>query len=161
MSPVSFLPLTESDAPALGRLRQSAWTATYEGIYPAELLEHFDFDWHKERDLRRIRDPGFHHFFLQTEGRTVGYLTLKEGPVLLLYSLYLLPEAQKHGIGRQAFAFVRDFCTRHQQTAFCCHCQPDNTNAMDFYRHMGGRIIARDEGNEDRWQDTVVFQFQV
>lgn len=161
MDNIQFVPVKESEAGLIGRLRQKAWASTYRGIYPQEMMDRFDYDWHKERDLMRMRNPQFHHYFIQQQGRSVGYLTLKDGPSFLIYSLYLLPEAQKQGIGRQAFRFVSDFCTQRGIDTFSCHCQPDNTNAMDFYHHMGGEIVARDEGNEERWQDTVVFRFDV
>lgn len=161
MDNIHFVPVRESEAGLIGQLRQKAWSATYRGIYPNEMLENFDYNWHRQRDLMRMRDPRFHHYFIQKGGTSVGYLTLKEDTILLIYSLYLLPEAQKQGIGKLAFDFVRDFCAKRSLNAFSCHCQPDNTNAMDFYRHMGGTITDRDEGNDARWQDTVVFQFQV
>ncbi len=161
MDHIEFVPVKESEVGLIGQLRQKAWSVTYRGIYPDEMLEKFDYDWHRERDLIRIRNPRFHHYFIQRIGRSVGYLTLKEDTILLIYSLYLLPEAQKQGIGKQAFSFVADFCAQRNLQEFSCHCQPDNTNAMDFYRHMGGAIVDRDEGNEERWQDTVVFRFNV
>lgn len=161
MDNISFVPVQESEAGLIGQLRQKVWSSTYRGIYPKEMMATFDYDWHKKRDLMRMRNPQFHHYFIQYNGTSVGYLTLKEEPILLIYSLYLLPEVQKQGIGRLAFDFVRDFCTQRKMQEFSCHCQPDNTNAMDFYHHMGGQIVARDEGNEERWQDTVVFQFKV
>lgn len=160
MNPVDFVPVKESQADTLGQLRQKAWASAYRGIYPDDMIDRFDYAWHKERDLLRIRSPKFDHYFIQQNGIPVGYLTLKKDQVLILYSLYLLPEAQKQGIGKQAFSFVRQYCEAHGFQGFCCHCQPDNRNAMGFYEHMGGCITARDEGNEERWQDTVVFSFQ-
>lgn len=160
MNRVDFISVRESDAGILGRLRQKAWSATYRGIYPDEMIDQFDYPWHKERDTLRIRSPQYENYFIQVCGQNVGYLTLKKDKVLILYSLYLLPEAQGQGIGRQAFSFVSRYCDKCDSHGFCCHCQPDNTNAMGFYRHMGGRIIARDEENEQRWQNTVVFYFE-
>lgn len=79
---------------------------------------------------------------------------------MTLYSLYLLPQAQKQGIGRQSFDFVSHYCVSHGFSELFCHCQPDNRNAMDFYQHMGGCIIKLDEENAERWQNSVVFRFK-
>lgn len=160
MEEVAFIPVKESEADQLGQLRQKAWSATYRGIYPDEMIDQFDYAWHKERDLRRIRNPQYENYFIQVNGKHIGYLTLKNGESLMLYSLYLLPEAQGRGIGKRCFAFVSQYCASHQMQGFCCHCQPDNRNAMGFYQHMGGHIIEWDEGNAERWQDTVVFRFE-
>lgn len=160
MEEVAWIPVKESEVDQLGKLRQKAWSATYRGIYPDEMIDQFDYAWHKERDLQRIRSLQYENYFIQLNGNHIGYLTLKNDESLILYSLYLLPEAQGRGIGKQSFAFVSQYCANHGIQGFCCHCQPDNTNAMGFYQHMGGRMIARDEGNAERWQDTVVFSFQ-
>ncbi len=157
---VQFVPVTESEVRNLGELRQQAWAATYRGIYPDEMIDHFDYKWHEEKDLLRIRSPQFCNWFIQLDGEKVGYLTLRNADYLFLYSLYLLPKAQKKGIGRQALTFVAQYCEQRQIMAFRCHCQPDNTNAVGFYEKMGGIIVDRDEENTERWQNTVVFEFQ-
>lgn len=54
MGHIDFVPLKESDADLLGQLRQKAWSFTYRGIYPDEMIDQFDYAWHKERDLLRI-----------------------------------------------------------------------------------------------------------
>lgn len=41
-----FIPIPESEVSALGVLRQKAWASTYRGIYPDELIDQFDDDWH-------------------------------------------------------------------------------------------------------------------
>ena len=157
---VDFIPVEESEASILGLLRQKAWAATYRGVYPDEMIDQFDYAWHRERDLLRIRSSEYQNYLIQLHGKNVGYLVLKNEPVLLLQSLYLLPEAQKKGIGRQSFAFIRQYCAERGIQSFRCHCQPDNKNAMGFYEKMGGVIVDRDEGNEERWQDSAVFAFQ-
>lgn len=33
--------------------------------------------------------------------------------------------------------------------------------AIGFYEKMGGVVVGRDEGNEESWQDSVMFEFLV
>lgn len=159
MSKVEFVPILESEVHALGSLRKQAWAATYRGIYPDHMIDGFDFQWHEERDLQRLQSRKFHHWFIKENGESIGYLTIRTADFLYLYSLYLLPIAQKKGYGRQAMAFVAHFCKECGKTTFRCHCQPDNTNAMEFYERMGGRIVERDYDNVEKWQNTAVFEF--
>ena len=86
---------------------------------------------------------------------------VRNGETMLLQSLYLLPRAQKQGVGRQALQFIRQYCLDNSFSVFRCHCQPDNHNAIGFYKKMGGVIVDRDENNEERWQDSVIFEFSV
>lgn len=111
MPVVDFIPVKESEVHTLGVLRQKAWAATYRGIYPDEMIDQFDFEWHREKDLLRLRHPQYRNWFIQAKGETVGYLTLRHGEPMLLQSLYLLPQAQKQGVGRQAFKFVCQYCS--------------------------------------------------
>lgn len=154
-----FIPITESDIPTLGMLRRQVWAATYRGIYPDDMIDNFDFEWHAEKDLLRIQSPRFYHWFIQEDRKIIGYLTIRNAEYLYLYSLYLLPEAQHRGYGRQSMKFTAQLCKEKSIESFRCHCQPDNENAMQFYKKMGGIIAARDENSSERWQNTVVFEF--
>lgn len=137
------------------------WAATYRGIYPDRIIDDFDFAWHTQRDLARIKSEQYLVFLIVSAGQRAGYLILQKGEPFRLMSLYLLPEFQRQGIGGQAFRLVRDYCRGNGISEFICHCHPDNENALAFYERMGGRIIDRDEGNETRDQDSVVLAFPV
>ena len=156
-----FIPIAESEVSALGILRQQAWASTYRGIYPDEMIDQFDYDWHREKDLLRLRNPEYRNWFISVDGERIGYLILRHGGSMLLQSLYLLPRAQKEGVGRQAFQFIRQYCLDNSISVFRCHCHPVNNSAVGFYEKMGGVIVDRDEDNEERWQDSVIFEFSV
>lgn len=157
---IEFTPAAPSDAPLLGQLRQACWAATYRGIYPDEMIDHFDFAWHEQRDAQRIASPGYDVRIIRKNGMPVGYLTWRDGAPPQLFSLYLLPEHQRQGVGRMAFDFVRDWCRAQGKPYFLCMCQPQNNPAMAFYRRMGGVIVQREKGDEP-WQDGVTFRFAV
>lgn len=125
------------------------------------MIDEFDFAWHRERDLARIRSERYLVFLIVSRGQDIGYLILKKGEPFLLMSLYLLPEFQRQGIGQRAFSMVRDYCRANGISEFICHCHPDNENALAFYHRMDGKIIDRDEGNKEREQDSVIFGFTV
>lgn len=156
-----FISIQESEVSTLGVLRQKAWAATYRGIYPDEMIDQFDYEWHREKDLLRFRNPAYRNWFIAIDGEKVGYLTLRHGEPMLLQSLYLLPQMQNQGLGRQAFKFIDRYCLERGISVFRCHCQPDNQNAIGFYEKMGGVVVGHDKGNEERWQDSVIFEFLV
>ena len=154
-----FVLAKEADAVVVAGLRQKGWAATYRGIFPDGMIDRFDYPWHAERDLKRIQSTAYLVWLIQEDGQNGGYLILKKGQPLLLNSLYLLPEFQRRGIGRQAFGLIRSVCRETGAETFICHCQPRNENALAFYHAMGGRVISRDEGNEEAWQDAVILEF--
>ena len=156
-----FILISESEFSAFGVLRQKVWASTYRGIYLDEMINHFDYDWHREKDILRLRNLAYRNWFISVDREQIGYLTLRHGEPMLLQSLYLLPQAQKQGIGRQAFQFIRQYCLDNSISVFRCHCHPVNNSAVGFYEKMGGVIVDRDEDNEERWQDSVIFEFSV
>ena len=159
---LEFYPAQVSDAAAWGKLRQKVWAATYRGIYPDAMIDQFDFPWHLEKDLAKLKHPEFHVYFLRLQEKNIGYLSYRHGPdQVVLQSLYLLPEAQRRGIGRAALDHVRAYCRDHSLPAFRLQCNPWNQNAMDFYKAMGGTETGRDLNNEEMFMDTVWFEFSV
>lgn len=158
---IRFTPAKPGDESTLGHLRQRCWAATYRGIYPDEMINQFDYAWHAKHDLARITSPQFEVFLITEDAAPIGYMTIQHGAPPLLYSLYLLPSHQHRGIGRMAFERMRHFCTEQEQPFFLCNCQPENTNAIAFYQHMGGVIIARDEDNEEAFMNSVTLRFPV
>ncbi len=161
MEEVRFVRAEAEDAKTIACLRQKMWVNTYRGIYPDEMIDQFDFSWHEEQDRKRIESDLYRTARIETvNGENAGYMILKVGQPILLHSLYLLPEYQGKGIGREAFAQIRACCLECGTSSFICQCQPKNQKAMAFYFHMGGKIVSRDLKNEESWQNSVTFRFE-
>ena len=56
--------------------------------------------------------------------------------------LYLAPEYQGVGFGKRLFKAVRNDLGDRGAARVAVWCLSDNDRACDFYRHMGGRLIA-------------------
>jgi len=159
---LTFYRAKPADALEWGRLRRSAWDATYRGIYPDEMIDQFDTDWHYHKDINKLHNPLYHIYFLQKKGKNAGYLVYQHNATgVILHSLYLLPDARHQGIGRMAINHVRDFCLTHGINQFFLQCSPWNTNAMGFYHAMRGTIIKEDIGHNEKIEDSAFFVFSV
>ena len=91
---VEFVPAKAGDAESIGRLRQRIWDTTYRGIYPDTAIDGFDYEWHRERDLRRISDPSFMVYLIRCGGVDIGYLIFRETDTgVWLHSLYVVRES--------------------------------------------------------------------
>ena len=154
-----FIEASEEDVPSIIALRQRIWGTTYRGIYPDSMIDNFDWDWHREMELLRVHHPAYSVYLARKGRQDIGYLTINEADVITLQSLYISAEYQRQGIGRQAFDFVKAYCRAHQAASFVCHCVPENLNARSFYERMGGKVIGQDLANEERWQNSVTYQF--
>lgn len=158
---IEFVTAAQPDAAVISHLRQKVWATTYRGIFPDEMIDNFDYPWHEGRDLARIRSEDYLVYRITASGENIGYFIIGKQDPLVLQSLYILPAYQNQGIGRMVFDWIRKFCKDNGIAAFTCQCQPQNGNALAFYQKMGGRIIARNEDNEEHWQDSVTFEFGV
>lgn len=156
---VMFSAATDVDTAAIVGLRHRIWGTTYRGIYPDQMLDDFAWDWHHEQELWRLHDPKYAVYLIQKERQNIGYLAIHRGDVVTLQSLYIVSEYQQQGIGRCAFDLVAAYCREHGVSSFVCHCVPQNHNARKFYERMGGVVIGEDLGNEESWQDSILYRF--
>lgn len=156
---VMFSAATDVNTAAIVDLRHRIWGTTYRGIYPDQMLDDFACDWHREQELRRLHDPKYAVYLIRKERQNIGYLTIHRGDVVTLQSLYIVSEYQQQGIGRCAFDLVAAHCRERGVSSFVCHCVPQNHNARKFYERMGGVVIGEDLGNEESWQDSILYRF--
>ena len=158
---VRFELATEDDAKTIIELRQQIWATTYRGFYPDSMIDDFDYAWHLEKELERIRHTEYRVYRIMKNGRNIGYLSMRNTGVVMLQSLYILEEYQHQGIGRLAFDFVKQYCKENEADSFVCHCLPENRNARKFYAKMGGKVIGEDTDNEESWMNSVIYRFLV
>ncbi|MBQ2795324.1 MAG: GNAT family N-acetyltransferase [Oscillospiraceae bacterium] len=158
---VGFEFVKESEAHLLSEFRQKVWATTYRGIYPDEIIDNFDFDFHDKRNLLWIKSEDFLVYFISADGEKAGYLILQKKDPFYVQSLYLLPEFRGKGIGKKVFEFIRVFCKEHGKTHFYLGCHPQNKKALGFYAAMGGTITARDENHENNRENNVKIEFDV
>lgn len=158
---IRFFPAKETDAAAISRLRREIWDSTYRGIYPDGLIDDYDFSGHVQRDAERIKNPVFTVYLIKDEDRPIGYFNIEMRGAPYIQSLYILKAYQGRGIGKKAFALMREYCKTRGFSSFTCHCNAHNTKARGFYEALGGVIISRDEGHENKREDQVEFQFDV
>ncbi len=106
-----------SDATAVASTHDEAWRAAYQGIIPgAELAGYANYGRNRARSL---------HF---------------EGEI---YELYLRPEFQGLGFGRRLFAAARRDLVQSGLKSMVIWALSDNEPAVEFYRALGGRMVAR------------------
>ena len=156
---VRFEPATEDDAQTIIELRKQIWSTTYRGFYPDSMIDEFDYSWHLEKELQRIRHTECRVYRIVKDDHNIGYLSMRKTDEVMLQSLYILDEYQHQGIGRLAFGFVKQYCRENEADSFICHCLPENWNARQFYDKMGGKVIAEDMDNEESWMNSVIYLF--
>lgn len=156
---IEYIIANEDAAKVISELRHIIWGTTYRGIYSDEKIANFDYEGHRQRDLQRIQDSSYHVYLVMDTDVPIGYFAFQDTGTVYIQSLYIQQEYQHQGIGKRIFALIREYCQSHGLNKFTCNCNSHNYPAQNFYRSMGGTIIKRDEGHDDKYDDQVTFEF--
>ena len=155
-----------SDAAAVAECHDEAWRMAYQGIIPGTELE----------KLITRRGPawwdsairkGSRIALLQFGDKVAGYANYGRNRARSLYydgeiyELYLRPEFQGLGFGRRLFTATRRDLAQSGLRSLVIWALSDNEPAVEFYRALGGRAVARSsERFGDRTLDKVAFAWQ-
>lgn len=139
--------LTLADAAVIARIHVQTWHETYPGMMPPEMLARMTFEamlpiWEKELGEPK---PGLHFLgAVSAEGDLLGWGMV--GPAresglkgLELWALNVPQIAQKKGVGRAILSEAIRRVLNTGETAMHLWVVDQNTNAIDFYKRLGGQ----------------------
>jgi ribosomal protein S18 acetylase RimI-like enzyme len=137
-----------SDASAIASTHDDAWRTAYQGIIPGpeldKLINRRGPDWW-ESAIRK----GSRIAILVFGDAVAGYANYGRNRARSLYydgeiyELYLRPEFQGLGFGRKLFTAARKDLAQSGLHSLVVWALSDNELAVDFYRNLGGRAVAR------------------
>jgi ribosomal protein S18 acetylase RimI-like enzyme len=137
-----------SDAMAIAETHDEAWRATYQGIIPGVELERLIArrgpDWW-DSAIRK----GSRIALLAFGDKIAGYANYGRNRARSLfydgeiYELYLRPEYQGLGFGRRLFTSARRDLGQSGLKSLVVWALSDNEPAVEFYRTLGGKAVAR------------------
>lgn len=151
MCNIAYRKATIEDCYSIAELKGIVWNTTYKGIYPDEKLMNYDVS-KNEQIIRNIVDnPEIEIYVATTDDKIVGFMTCgKPYKPFMHYEqevglLYILREYQKQGIGKCFFEIARKQVKETGCNEFVVAVNSQNTNAIQFYLAMGGKIVLAEE----------------
>ena len=154
------------DAVAVAGTHDEAWRTAYRGIIPGAELEKLinrrGPDWWESAIRKGSRISllqfGEHVAGYSNYGRNRARSLSYDGEV---YELYLRPEYQGLGFGRRLFTAARRDLLQSGLKTLVVWALSDNEPAVEFYRALGGRAVARSsERFGDKVLDKVAYAWQ-
>jgi ribosomal protein S18 acetylase RimI-like enzyme len=156
----------ETDAGAVAQTHDAAWRSAYQGIIPGPELDKLinrrgpDWWYNAIRKGSRIALLGFGDTVAgyTNYGRNRARSLYYEGEI---YELYLRPEFQGLGFGQRLFSSARRDLAQSGMKSLVIWALSDNAPAVEFYRALGGRAVARSsERFGGKVLDKVAFAWQ-
>jgi ribosomal protein S18 acetylase RimI-like enzyme len=159
-------PAIQTDAAGIAKVYVDAWRSAYAAILPHRMLVGMSYDQqalHWTRTIQRTRElvivaiegdqgvVGFAGFGSARAGdrRAIEHLAgVRDASVGEIYTLYVQPDCQDRGIGRQLVAEAFGAMTRNGCRCGLLWVLRDNPSRY-FYERIGGRLIA--ERQERMW----------
>ena len=133
---------TEADIPLLRDLAQCIWRACYPGIITPEQIE-FMLGWmYSEEEIRRQIAAKIPWEIAEQDGRPLGYLSyqLESDGRVKISKLYVLPEQQRRGHGRQLLAHICEQACVHGAREVWLQVNKRNERAIGAYLKAGFHI---------------------
>ena len=155
-----------SDATAVAATHDEAWRTAYQGVIPGpeldKLINRRGPTWWEGAIKRGSR------IAILVFGDTVaGYTNYGRNRARSLYydgeiyELYLRPEFQGLGFGRKLFQAARRDLAQSGMNSLVVWALSDNETAVNFYRNLGGRAVARSsERFGSKTLDKVAYAWQ-
>lgn len=127
------------DVSAIRDVLAETWRATYAPFYGAAKVEEIIADWHSEAAIKAHMDRPNGEFLVADDGKQIGGVAFASHAagthVVSLHQLYVRPECQGLGIGRDLFAEI-ETCFPGAQT-LSLEVDPGNEPAIAFYQSHG------------------------
>lgn len=141
----------QEDANGMARVRVDTWRATYKGIVPDEFLENISYQSTADRwktTFWQERAPGVEAFVAENQQKEIVGIAIcgpeqsqdceYQGEV---YVLYVLPEYQNQGLGRQLIrACVRHLTEYLKVESLLIWVIAENPYRK-FYESLGGEVV--------------------
>jgi GNAT superfamily N-acetyltransferase len=145
----------QEDASAIARVHVDSWRSTYRGIVPEGFLAEMSYQDFEDRWggwLRNVGEPRLAYRVAELpSGRIVGFATggPRHGPLYTgyageLYTLYLLREHQRAGIGRRLMGSVARELAEGGTYSLLAWVLARNPS-RSFYEAVGGELLGSQE----------------
>ena len=155
------------DCPLLATLKREVWETTYRGIYPDEKIDNYDYDENVEKFKSYIDNENNQLYVVFDNDELIGYIEF--GSPLRPFGdytqeiglLYLRKDHQRQGLGTKLFNLASENIKVTGTDRFFISCHKYNLGAQEFYKKMGGEIVAVDDDSANEGLPQIKFEYKI
>lgn len=138
---------TKDQLQVVADLAKKIWPVTYATILSKEQLHYMLDRFYNLKALQKQLESGQVFYLAQNENQEfVGFVSYEincKPNKMKIHKIYVLPETQGTGIGKQLFDLVKTKAQENQQTAIFLNVNKYN-NAQKFYQKLGFAITKEE-----------------
>lgn len=140
---INIVKVTEETVSELGRVHALAWQSSHKGIVSEEFLYSFTPERQTKFFQDEMKDESKSFYLAYLDDRPIGMISLNICPdgeaedVGEIISIYLLPEYQRNGYGKQMIDFGIDVLRQNKKQFTFLWMMNINQKAKNFYEKCG------------------------
>lgn len=147
MTRITLSPATETDLAAIGQLAHDIWWPTYSHFIPHGQISLMLEQSYTVDALKHQTATGGRFILARQADVAVGFAEyrtkVKDEAVMRIEKLYVSPQNQGQGVGRQLIEFVSEQARQSGKTHLELNVNRRNVPAIGFYRRNGFMIVAQ------------------
>ena len=141
---MKLIQIKANQLPIVIELTKKIWPVAYGTILSKAQLDYMIQKFYNETALQELIQKGHIFYLAQDEKENyVGFVSYEINSVpdkTKIHKIYVLPETQGTGLGRQFFELVKEKAKENNQKAIFLNVNKYN-NALHFYTRLGFTII--------------------
>lgn len=135
--------------PDIQAVAAATWPVTFQHILSPEQIHYMLDMMYSTASLTAQMNQQHHQFLLaQEQGDTLGFISFenayKQQATTKVHKIYILPQAQRRGIGQQLLEAVATRAIHNGSSNLTLHVNRDN-KAITFYQKIGFDITGRED----------------
>ncbi|AWA31446.1 GNAT family N-acetyltransferase [Flavobacterium magnum] len=138
------------------------WPVAYGKILSKAQLDYMIALFYSLETLNRNLESGHRFYFAKEGGTVLGFLGIehryKGNPVTRIHKIYMLPEAQGKGVGKQFIGFAEDLASKSGSEKLSLNVNRYNP-AIGFYERLGFENVGSEDveiGNGYLMEDYIM-----
>jgi ribosomal protein S18 acetylase RimI-like enzyme len=141
---MKLIQIKANQLPIVIELTKKIWPVAYGTILSKAQLDYMIQKFYNETALQELMQKGHVFYLAQDEKENyVGFVSYEINSVpdkTKIHKIYVLPETQGTGLGRQFFELVKEQAKENNQKAIFLNVNKYN-NALHFYTKLGFSIV--------------------
>ena len=142
---ITFRRWEQTDAESVRVLLRETWLDAYGGFIPREDIFHYLEEHYSIEEVRLLmQDPDVAGFVAEVDGNIRGCEKTfyhREEKRLYVHQLYIHPEFQGLGLGKQLMLFAAERAKTMEQDRVWLGVMTENLPAISWYKKMGYQIV--------------------